>query len=524
MECCDKKITRVQNLYTLLICSMVMMLLLSIPSKVNAQIFPKEGSKLHYRLVGFSFPRASETERYTLEIANGNYNSEDSFKGKVIISLTASENRLIAEVPSFGCQYTWRVISVANSVTTTKSELHHFSTNIIPNVDTNISRFRITKNTDKYKDAYVFLDGKRTLNDINGHPIWYLPALPAFNNENLRDLRDLKLSPQGTITFLLNEQAYEINYNGDILWKGPNNGVVSGKIFERYHHEFTRLANGHYMVLGSENVLWKLNPTKDTSLLHNDKIIRDSSNTIKQKIEFGTLIEYDEKGNVVWRWKSSEYFKGSDLSHRKTANGMFDIDTHENSFFYDEKAKVIYISFRNISSVLKIKYPEGKVLNTYGSIYMPHVTTNSNDLFCYQHSCRHSQNGYLYLFDNNSCNAGASPKIVIIQEPKSEKEKIKRVWEYECNVDGKPATIQEDDKLTRGGNVIELPDSSLFVSMCSKYSAVFIVNRDKKILWSGVPENWNQGQNKWNATIQYRASIINNRKDLENLIWNGISN
>ena len=82
MECCDKKIKCAQSLYCLLICSIAMLLLLSIPTKIIAQIFPKEGSKLHYRLVGFSFPAASQSGKYTLEIANGNYNSEDSFKEK----------------------------------------------------------------------------------------------------------------------------------------------------------------------------------------------------------------------------------------------------------------------------------------------------------------------------------------------------------------------------------------------------------------------------------------------------------
>ena len=41
-------------------------------------------------------------------------------------------------------------------------------------------------------------------------------------------------------------------------------------------------------------------------------------------------------------------------------------DVHENAFFFDEKNKVIYISFKYISTIIKLKYPEGIVLNTYG--------------------------------------------------------------------------------------------------------------------------------------------------------------
>ncbi len=39
-----------------------------------------------------------------------------------------------------------------------------------------------------------------------------------------------------------------------------------------------------------------------------------------------------------------------------------------------------------------------------------------------------------------------------------------------------------------GGNVIELPDGSLFSCMGGSYSKVFIVNMNKEILWSALPE------------------------------------
>ena len=488
---------------------------------LSAQVFPGEGSKLHYRLINFSAPQLKAGAKCNFEIASGSYGTDDSFKKNVILTIASNDNKTIAEVPSFGAQYTWRTVPANGAPGAAKSELHHFSTGIIPNVDTSVTRLRILKNSDQYKDAYVFIDGTRTLYDMNGKPVWYLPAMAGFTKEKLRDLRDLKLSPKGTITFLLNQQAYEINYNGDILWKGPNNGIVSGKRAERYHHEFTRLANGHYMVLGDEHVLWKLPPSKDSSLLHDDKVIWDKAKkTLSQKIDFGTLIEYDEKGRVVWSWKSSAYFKTSDLSHRKTSNGLYDIDTHENSFFFDEKAKVIYVSFRNISRVIKIRYPDGKVLATYGDIYKPGKSSDENRLFCYQHSCKRSKKGYLYLYNNNSCNPGMPPTVLMVKEPASDKEKALKVWEYECNGEVKSAKNQTGDKYSTGGNVVELPDSSLFVSMCSGYSDLFIINMDKEILWHAKPEKWNRDEHIWEGTTLYRASIINTLKDLERLIRN----
>jgi len=214
--------------------------LLVIPCQLNAQILPKEGSELHYRLIGFSFRQGPAGCKYKVEVAVGNYNNEDSFKKNIIVSFTSYSNKLIGEVPSFGKQYTWRAVFTNTHLDKTENKLFHFSTKIVPDVDTNVTRLRITKNAEKYKDWYIFSDGARTLYDMNGQPVWFMPDMKGLKMTP----RDIKLTPQGTITFLLeNIGAYEINYNGDILWKAPDNGSVSGEHTEHYHHEFTRLSS-----------------------------------------------------------------------------------------------------------------------------------------------------------------------------------------------------------------------------------------------------------------------------------------
>jgi len=52
------------------------------------------------------------------------------------------------------------------------------------------------------------------------------------------------------------------------------------------------------------------------------------------------------------------------------------------------------------------------------------------------------------------------------------------------------------------------------------YSEVFIVGRDKKKLWSAIPETWNTEKKKWEIPGLYRASIITSRADIEKMIWN----
>ena len=485
----------------------------------SAQILPAEGSKLNYRLIGFSFPAAINSS-YTWQIAAGNYNSQDSFRKNIVLSLKTKKNRVVAEVPSFGRQYTWRVVTAGK--TADNSGLHHFSTGILPFVDTNIARLRILKSSEKYKDAYVFLDGVKTLYDMKGKPVWYLPDIRGVGTPP----RDLKATSQNTITFLLDNRAYEINYNGTVLWTTPSPDASRKELGGGYHHEFTRLASGNYMVLGKKQSLWELSSTIDSKVLNapNEVIVHDSAKgKYYQKIEFGTILEYDPAGKLVWSWDPSEYIKGSDLFDRRTIEGLFDIDLHENSFFFDEVEKTLLVSLRDVSRVLKIKYPEGTVIGAYGGTYKQGVREVENPLFCYQHSCKRSHEDYVYLFNNNGCHLKEHPKLVMMKEPDDHKAPLKKVWEYECNVEGMNETTPVDSIFTSGGNVIELPDGAMFASMSVKYGNLFIVSRDKRILWNAISERWNPTERKWKINANYRANIIINRKELEDLIWQGSS-
>ena len=496
---------------------LLLLIVFFIPGIAGGQLLPKEGAALHYRLIGFSDPQVSSSAGYMLQVALGNYSTEDSFLRHVVVTRNLKKNSAIAEVPLFGKQYTWRIVPHSNTTQPLQGKLFHFSTTSIPDVDTDNTRLRVIKSGDLYKNALVFMDGNKGIYDMKGNPIWYLPKINELSTEQMRDVRDMKLSPQGTITFLLNNIAYEINYNGDILWKAPNDGKVSKSDQEYYHHEFTKLTNGNYMVLGEEYVMWQLSPLADSNVTREAQTVWDSVHkAYYQKIEFGTLIEYDKQGNVLWSWRSYDYFRNSDL--QDAINGIGKLkDVHENAFYFDEKKNELLISFRNVNRIVKISYPGGQVLNTYGE-YSPKA---GNNLFCNQHSCKRSMDGYLYLFNNNGCDKQGLPKIVMMEEPKEgSKDPLKKKWEYTCELQGN--SLKRHFQFRSGGNVIELPDRSIFTSLSTDlYSNVFIVNKGKQILWSAMPEKWDQVETKWKPVFQYRASIVTQPKEIEQLIWNG---
>lgn len=496
----------------------IALLFFILPLSLWSQIMPKEGSKLHYRLIGFSFPPDPDANKYNLEIAAGYYNREDSFTKNIVQSVNSSGNKIIAEAPSFGSQYTWRVVGTGKKAHAKKSPLYHFSTGMNVHVDTTLLRLRILQPAEpQYKDHYVSVDGGGVLYDMNGRAVWYIPDTNGFSG----NVADMKFTPQGTITFIYRDN-YEINYNCDILWKTPDKGIFLSDTAhgELYHHEFTKLSNGHFMALGMQFLMCRSVSSKESSyiIISTDKDNNKAEKDGYKQGKFGGLIEYDERGNVVWWWKSSKYLQECDFAYFNPVDTNVKFDAHDNAFFFDEKNKVIYIGFKNLNRIIKIEYPSGKVLRTYGEIFKPGVQGTGTGLFCGQHSIGLTEDGYLYYFNNNSCRPGARPAVVILQEPVSLSDTFKKVWEYYCTAEGKFSS-----HFSQGGNAIELPDQSLFVNMGSKYSKLLIVNREKKVMWSALPERYLETETRWIPNYEYRANIIS-RKDLERLIWSAETN
>jgi hypothetical protein len=354
---------------------------------------------------------------------------------------------------------------------------------------------------------------------MKGNPVWFLPGTDLKENQGAYP-RDMKITPQGTITFLTGNQPYEINYEGDLLWQ--NYGNAANNNTDTFHHIFTRLSNGHYMGMVKETGYELLPAFKGRKA-------RNAHDTAMfyHKYSHSDLVEYDANHHVAWRWNGLDYINKSDLRLLKTTDGhLNDYDLHENSFYFDEKNKCVYLSFRDINRIIKIKYPEGKVMNTYGPIYKPGDKEMKNEQFCYQHGCGVSQKGYLYFFDNNTCGTPPIPKILMVQQPGNGGNELKKIWEYQCTIEDAGIAARDDLSFKQGGNVSELPDGSMFVSMGLPYCKVFIVSEDKKILWSATPEKYDPVMKKWvqpaviysNGIVLYCGSIIYSRKELERLI------
>lgn len=452
-----------------------------------AQVMPKEGDSLHYRLIGFSVPAQPQATGYRLEIFTFNTSKAKSILAKPILTQQEKTNKIIVTVPAFGKQYVWRVLYLNGKNAIGKSETYSFVVRENPYSNKEVARVDVINAATKYKDMLVFFDNTRSLYNMQGEPVWFLPQILGVNDTGIHVVRDLKLTKDNTITFLTNKNVHEIDYYGYIIWSGPNNGKISGKISEQYHHEITKLSNGHYMTIADKFV-----PSEKVGKRDTTSILPVNKGSLTP---CGILVEYNAKNEIVWTWNSCDYIKAGDLI------------THFNAFYFDEKNKVFYTSYRNIGRIIKAEYPSGRMLAQYGFDMNNDGSVLTSNIFS-QHNCNLNSDGNLILFNNNfkmhlptaEREKDCVPAVVVFKEPNAEDKTLQKIWEFKTDIDTftKPMS-------SGGGSVREL-DKGDYLVCTGLPGRNFIVSADKKILWNVV--TWQKEKGEWKPASGYRISPI----------------
>lgn len=483
--------------------------------KGNSQIMPLEGSKLNYTLAGFSVPDESDVIEYEFKVAKGSYNDIKQFEKSVSIIKKSDINKVLIQLPAFGTNYTWQV-AYTGKKRKKVSKLYHFATDTSEYINTDKYRVRVV--TREYPDSSLLfaLDYARVIYNMKGEPVWFLPSKPEYNTARM-NLRDIKMSPQNTLTFVTGYGAFELNKDGDILWtKNLRHIIDAGKknlsrvqresLFSAYHHDFVRTTAGTYMCLMNDTVLKKVGELNDEEIFsridtNNDKRLVVKKDGYYLNIQLGKLVEFDAAGNVKWQWRSSDHFSEEELF--RSAGGM-DVPfatTHMNAFFFNEKDSSVYIGFRNLSNIVRIKYPTNEVIASYGG----GIHNAKGDQFMLQHSCRINADGDLYVFNNDVKGEDNQSKILVLKEDTAKGE-AEVIWEFGCGIDNEASAVS-----VRGGNVVELSDGSMICCMGSA-NRVFIVNKEKKVLFNALSEEFLTEEQVWTRSMQYRVFPIDEKK------------
>lgn len=496
-----------------------------------AQVKPAEGDILNYRMVGFVIPQENKTIKYSFEVSE--YTIEDQKETFYNTIIQASDsNSTVILLPEFGKQYAWRVkyINRKGKITGT-TQYYHFSIGKSKYVDTAQYKLHVIDSAIEHNDMYIITDYIPVIYNLKGEPIWYLPDV-----ENMPDLgiqlRDVKPhNKTKTFTAIANHDAVEFDFRGKIMWRGPDDGRVSGDTSEHYHHELIKMPNGNNMVASHQRIVRKVpqnikidttkyvDITKDTT---GDGNYEKRQDGYYKKLTLGNLIEYDPMTNeVIWSWKSIDHFSDQDLfTYTSGMSGTMLVDMHLNSFYFDSTESVIYMSFRNTSEVIKIAYPSGKILKRFGPIWSDTGDSTGNRLFYGQHCVQKTSDNQIVLFNNNTkgrtrrSDTGAIylESFVSMYRETNTKTGMEETWKYSCDID----TFTTGGTGV-GGGVIPMPDGC-FLACVGGAGRIFIVNRNKKLIWNAVTKTVDI-QGTWYVSALYRAYYIT-QKELTEFIFN----
>ncbi len=462
-----------RRLFVLFICAMEVLWL-------SAQVNPKPGARLNYNQIMFECEKVKGAGIYIFQLTEDT--TRASF-GKVLLEQKDSSNATLISGLKFGQKYQWRCAGVVKGQPTMWKGPWLFEISADSLLHYGLMSFNVIKNEGSDAGGLIINDCSHSIVDRNGNLVWYLPKVkwhPVMNKKTMEikpQIFDLRLTPYGTVTYLANNIATETDIDGNKLWGAPDDGQVSGSNTEAYNHDFKRLADGHYMVLGGEQ--WrKLPEYKDTTTV----IRKYPSRKVIDGHEYGevelpTVIEYDRKGKVVWSWKSESYV---DPDVFDTTRALFERKPHVNAFSVDKNNEFVYVGFRNTSRIIKIEKKTGKVVDCWGDISSAHEPAKFVGLHR-QHDANILDDGTIAVFNNNDYpGLDSFSSVLLISQKPEDSVRNYIAWRFDCDL----KTLNQHNE-RNGGNVDQLKNGNFLVCM-GNMNRIFEVTTDKKVIWDAA--------------------------------------
>jgi hypothetical protein len=443
----------------------------------HAQVKPAPNSQLNYTHVMFEYPQVKGAVHYQIEVieSSSSANYDKGFK----ISQTDSTIATLIKGLKFGKSYKWRSIAFdANNKSIQQTEYYRFNTLTGSYLD----EFRFKK-TEQYNgkvdDGLIFIDYARVAIDRSGTPVWFLSKdkmIPKKVN-----IRDMRMTKAGTITSVPKPYAFEFTIEGRKIWRGPAKGVNSNAQYEFHHHDLQKLSNGNYMVL-TKRFYKKILPfDPDTSYI----------------VGYSSITEWKPDNTVAWTWDAQRYLANSDLEKERLLERKSDTYAHNNGFQYNEKNNEIYLSFRDLNSIIVIDKKSGSIKRHYGDGPKSRRTTELKGQFKKQHAPVLLSKNELMFFNNND--SGSVAQVAIINLNNGRNASID--WTFDCNFDD-----LDNGQSHKMGYVDPLPNGNILVNMGYK-NRLFEVTRDKQVVWDGFMEH-KSTSGEWEPMKNYRANFF----------------
>jgi hypothetical protein len=258
---------------------------------------------------------------------------------------------------------------------------------------------------------------------------------------------DFKLQPNGLISFFFNDKFYLMDSTFSIVDSVYcKNGALTD------NHEFQLLPNGHYILLGSETTIM------DLSRHYSFKGALAGS--AKANVKCGVIQEQDAMKNVVFEWRSKNYFDFDDVDPYFLPDTLNVDWMHVNAVARDTDGNYL-VSLRYFNEVIKISRSDGKIMWRLGGKHNQFEFINDPQKFIAQHDIRRIKNGHITLFDNGRNDSDIHPATAKEYELDEKSLKVRLVWNYVDNPKTNSKYSGSVQRLANGNTLVNYGSGTL---------------------------------------------------------------
>lgn len=248
-------------------------------------------------------------------------------------------------------------------------------------------------NSDNPTPGYIFMSNF-ALGPMNrGYYLMILDnsGAPVFYKKLDTAAYDFKKQPNGNLTYFSAraQKFYEMNTSYQII-----DSFECGNGYPTDLHELLLYPNGHSFLMSYDPQRVNMR----SLISHGDS----------NAVVIGLIIqELDENKNVIFQWRSWDYFNILDATHVNFTEPEIDY-VHGNAIELCNDGNIL-ISSRHLDEITKINRSNGDFIWRMGGARNQFRFINEELAFSHQHAIRELDNGNLTLFDNGNFPTNINP-------------------------------------------------------------------------------------------------------------------
>jgi hypothetical protein len=297
---------------------------------------------------------------------------------------------------------------------------------------------------DSASSGYYFIVPIRTASTNNpihmildslGRVVYYKRILNTVSG-------DFKIQPNGLMSYSRGSQFYLMDSTFTIV------DSVRCQGYSTDTHDMQVLANGHFLVMGFEY------QTMDLSMYNYFGPNNTLPGSANASVKFVVIQEQDASHNVVFEWRSKNYFAVTDVDPRFLGSPVNVDLTHSNSVELDTDGNIL-LSSRHFNEVTKINRTDSSIIWRLGGNANQFTFINDTFPFRGQHDARRIANGNLTLNDNGHASGPdhyAAAKEYLLDE---NLHTATLVWSYVEDTTSYSIAFGSCQRLTNGNTVVD---------------------------------------------------------------------